>query len=492
MEQCLILSGNSLAGGVMRKLRSVSIHLSQWLKQETGHHVTLENEKNICLAVEILSQEANIDPEMYIHQVMSYTRNKQPLIDAITTHESYFNRSIDQVLMMIRQIIQPALKKEPNQRFRILSIPCACGEEPSSIVMQLLDAGISPHQFDVVGVDIAENCIQAAKAGYYRELALRRTNDDIRNRFFQKKPEGLFKLSDRVKSKITYLKHNLLLDMGPNTLGKFDIIFCENLLIYFDDPTIAKAMGVIKGMMKDTSWLFVDYSEWSIAKEFFHPHCLQGVTGYRRIPSQEELDYQNQHSTVNKEESQHPFRNESCIESLPSSLSKKIDHNVPETKQSVLQTASNKPEPTQQSLTSQPQREQLQEGFSESHLLRDLLTQATQAYQNKDFSMAMSILDSALIIDPTCAQVLALVSRIYADSNQAIEAMDHAEQALDSPSKVLGPLLPRERIQVIEILILTLQSKKLMHISEPYMKELKTLDPTHKLLALFNSSVTRT
>jgi chemotaxis protein methyltransferase WspC len=482
----------------MRKLNSVSVHLSHWLKQETGHHVTPDNEKNICLAVELLSKEANVDPELYIHQVMTYVREKQPLIDAITTHESYFNRSIDQVLMMIRQIIQPALKKEPSRRFRILSIPCACGEEPSSIVMQLLDAGVSPSNFEVVGVDIAENCIRAAKLGNYRELALRRTNDDMRTRFFQRNADGIYKISNRVRSQINYLKHNLLVDMGANSLGKFDIIFCENLLIYFDDPTIAKALNVIKDMMKETSWLFVDYSEWSIAKQFFYPHNLKGVTGYRCFPSQEEVDYQKQYTSRIDAEGQHPFRNESCIESLPSSLSKKIEHRLPEpfsqkAAQKAAQTAV-KQSPTGQtraiqSAVAQKESEVLVERQPELHLLKDLLSQAQQAYQNKNFPTAMSIIDSVLMIDAGCAQALAIISRIYADSNQIIDAMDHAEQALHCKSKLLGPLSDQERIEVIEILIASLQSKKLMHIAEPYFNELRTLAPSHKLLSLFNPSV---
>jgi chemotaxis protein methyltransferase WspC len=135
------------------------------------------------------------------------------------------------------------LARRPGHLVRILSLPCAGGEEPYSMAMALLDAGVPLDQCRIDGIDLSKVSIARARAGRYTRNAFRGARVDFRDRYFSA-DDGGYLLRDDIRAAVQFGKGNLFgLDMAANA-GRYDVIFCRNLLIYFDDHSIARAAAV--------------------------------------------------------------------------------------------------------------------------------------------------------------------------------------------------------------------------------------------------------
>ncbi|BBL70651.1 CheR family methyltransferase [Methylogaea oryzae] len=161
------------------------------------------------------------------------------VVDAMTTNETFWFRDPNQFVEFSR-VILPELVKSRASTLRIWSAASSSGQEPYSISMCVEDfwrnpvAGIGPKKIvQILGTDISTTVLTEARQGVYSELALSRgLSPEYRSRYFQQ-VHGGWKLSDAVTSRVRFQQFNLL---KPYTaLGKFDVIFCRNVLIYFSE-----------------------------------------------------------------------------------------------------------------------------------------------------------------------------------------------------------------------------------------------------------------
>jgi len=157
----------------------------------------------------------------------------QRLIDAIVVSESWFLRE-PRVFAHAAAVVERVLQRQP--RVTILSAPCAAGEEAYSLSLSLLEAGVAPDRFRIVGTDISAKAIAAARRGSYTDNAFRATAASLRDRWFRQTPAG-WEVITPVRQPVQFIEANLL---DPNGLGRlqaatgaaFDLICCRNLLIY--------------------------------------------------------------------------------------------------------------------------------------------------------------------------------------------------------------------------------------------------------------------
>lgn len=168
---------------------------------------------------------------------------KQELIDALTTNETFFYREFKQIEDLVK------LAKELKGQINILCAPSATGEEPYSIAIALLEAGVSPSSFHITGIDINSEAINRAKDGIYKERNVRNLSTQIVERYFTKE-ENLFAIKNSIKSLVTFRVINLF-DPSFTTIGKFDFIFSRNMLIYFDKETKLKAKNILESLRKN-------------------------------------------------------------------------------------------------------------------------------------------------------------------------------------------------------------------------------------------------
>ncbi len=170
---------------------------------------------------------------------------KQELIDYLTTNETFFYRELKQ----INELVQ--LVKKSNSKVDILCAPSATGEEPYSIAIALLEAGVSASSFHIVGIDINSDAISKAKKAVYGERNVRNLSTEIISKYFIKNSSE-YVLNQSIKSLVSFKIANLF-DSSFSSLGKFDFVFSRNMLIYFDKETKLKAKSILESMRKENN-----------------------------------------------------------------------------------------------------------------------------------------------------------------------------------------------------------------------------------------------
>lgn len=174
-----------------------------------------------------------------------------------------------------------------NAPLKILSLPCATGEEPYSIAMALMDIGLSDDDFHVDGIDVSKRALTKARRAIYGQHSFREDEVNIQDRYFKKTRSG-FQLLPEVRSHVSFDKANVITDNISPSNEYYDIIFCRNLLIYFERHTQSLVLEKIRHMLKPGGYLFVGHVETTqISKDHFHKINSPKSFGYRRITNAE-------------------------------------------------------------------------------------------------------------------------------------------------------------------------------------------------------------
>jgi chemotaxis protein methyltransferase WspC len=181
----------------------------------------------------------------------------QALVEAAVISETWFFRDRTPFQFLAHQVMQ--CKDKYTRPMQMLSLPCATGEEPYSIVMSLLTHGIAPADFQVEGVDISQLNIQMAQAGIYASCSFRNGDPAMQAQFFQRHDDR-YHLIDRVKQQVQFRSGNILQDRVC-WREKYDVIFCRNLLIYFDIPTRQQVLKLCQKHLRPEGMLFVGHAE---------------------------------------------------------------------------------------------------------------------------------------------------------------------------------------------------------------------------------------
>lgn len=217
--------------------------VAEYFKNETG--VTFDKQTSILKnKLTTFCKQRDICSFAKLLERVSFDRTlKQELIDALTTNETFFYREFRQ----IEEIV--TLVKNSGARAEILCAPCATGEEPYSIAIALLEAGVAPSRFHITGIDINQDAINRAKEARYKERNIRNLSHTILQRYFSQEA-GVYALHESVKSQVS-LKVLNLFDPSLKSVGKFDFILSRNMLIYFDKETKLKAKEILESLRKN-------------------------------------------------------------------------------------------------------------------------------------------------------------------------------------------------------------------------------------------------
>lgn len=187
---------------------------------------------------------------------------ERDVIEAMTTNESSFFRD-DKPFLHVRTQALPRLHatRPPTARLRIWSAAASTGQEAYSLAMILAEnrAQFGAREVEIVGTDIAREPLARAREGTYTQFEVQRGLPvQLLLKYF-KKDEGNWRLADSIRSMATFREWNLLGDLRP--LGVFDLVFCRNVLIYFDPPTKARALEAIARQMAPDALLYLGGAE---------------------------------------------------------------------------------------------------------------------------------------------------------------------------------------------------------------------------------------
>lgn len=204
------------------------------------------------------------DEQDYLMRVQAWPDEMQQLIEAVIVPETWFFRYPESQVAMAtlarERLFAPGCE---GRVLRVLSVPCSSGEEPYSIAMALLDAGVPPHRFHVDAVDISVRMVEFAQRAVYGRNSFRGGDLAFRDRHFSEVPDG-HQLAARVRAQVRFQPGNLF---DPNLLAgaaPYDFVFCRNLLIYFDMATQERAVQVLRRFAHEDGVLFVGPAETSL------------------------------------------------------------------------------------------------------------------------------------------------------------------------------------------------------------------------------------
>ncbi len=197
----------------------------------------------------------------YWNFLQSSERELGQLIEGVVVPETWFFRDREPFAVLSRFVLQEWLPTNASRGpLRLLSAPCATGEEPYSIAMTLLDAGLAPQQFHIDAVDISTEALAHAQRGVYSRNSFRGQTLDFQNRYFRETSEG-HALHEIVREQIHFHKANLAAPECLPLAEPYDVIFCRNVLIYFDGPAQRQVIQTLNRLLTPEGILFVGHAE---------------------------------------------------------------------------------------------------------------------------------------------------------------------------------------------------------------------------------------
>lgn len=186
----------------------------------------------------------------------------QRCVDAMATHESFFFRDgapFDQ----LAQTVLPQLiaARQSTRALRIWCAACSSGQEPYSVamVLQELGAQLSGWRLEIVATDMSEPILKKARAGLYSDFEVRRGLSEERLKRSFKPDGGAWRISPTLQQMVSFRPHNLL--SGVAALGQFDVIFCRNVLIYFDVKQKSGVLADLARSLASDGYLFLGSAE---------------------------------------------------------------------------------------------------------------------------------------------------------------------------------------------------------------------------------------
>jgi chemotaxis protein methyltransferase CheR len=215
------------------------------------------------------------------------SRELESMVSHLTNNETYFFREATQLRVFSDNVLRTLRERKTatgERRLRILSAGCSTGEEALSLAMLLLDSGHFFWNWDlqVVGIDIDNVALEKARRGLYFRNSFRSVEAALIERHFL--PEGAgHRAKDNVRRLVTLRQGNLLDRASYEGLAPADVVFCRNVLIYFSDDSIRRAVEIFFECLAPGGYLFLGHAE-SLSRitDIFTPIRFQGALIYQK------------------------------------------------------------------------------------------------------------------------------------------------------------------------------------------------------------------
>jgi chemotaxis protein methyltransferase WspC len=351
--------------------------------------VAVERALRIRLAV------CGLDADAYWEHVRGSELETQELIEALVVPETWFFRDRNAFDALTRDVLPSLRKTQPDRMLHILSLPCATGEEPFSIAMALLDAGFAADGFQIDACDISLRAIAFAEQATYGRNSFRGSELGFRARNFEETVSG-YRLHDDIRRKVRFAQANVLLDSSFAIGRQYDVIFCRNMLIYFDRRNQQRAVQALARLLAPQGTLFIGASESApLLSNGFASARLPGACAFRKAGE--------------------------------TAVSKR----APSAAQSVVAP----PTRTVVSLPLRPTRPAGGVGAGGAPAValatdQDWITAAQQLADRGDLAEAMQLCDRNLNAAGPCAQAFYLKALLHDAFGQSTEAITHYRKAL--------------------------------------------------------------
>lgn len=186
------------------------------------------------------------------------------VLDSISTNHTFFFREDAHFKYLNDVIVPQLLSKSSSKPIRIWSSACSSGEEPYTIAITMLEAlaGKKHSGFNILASDLSTKVLSQAEKGIYPMEVVEPVPLDLKRKYFQKSKRGevqLVRVKDEVRKLVRYRRHNLLYPLTDE--DPFDIVFCRNVMIYFDYETKTNVVNTIHKVVAPHGWFITGHSE---------------------------------------------------------------------------------------------------------------------------------------------------------------------------------------------------------------------------------------
>jgi chemotaxis protein methyltransferase CheR len=209
------------------------------------------------------------------------------VVDAMTTNESFFFRDKKPFDQFVSIVLPHLVKARAARRsFRVWSAACSSGQEPYSLAMILREqaAMLNGWRYEIVATDLSREILAKAKAGVYSQFEVQRGLPiSLLVKYFRQDGDK-WQIDPGLRGMIQFREFNLLED--PRALGAFDVVFCRNVLIYFDQPTKARVLERVRHVLADDGFLYLGGAETVLGvTDRFQPIANErGIYGVTKAP----------------------------------------------------------------------------------------------------------------------------------------------------------------------------------------------------------------
>ncbi len=226
----------------------------------------------------------------YLRFAPGAAEEQQRMVSHLTNNETYFFREQPQLGVFATHVLR-SLKERKSRRgertLNLLSAGCSTGEEPLTLAMILFDSGqfFWGWEVQVSGLDIDGPALEVARRGVYHQNSLRAVSPALLERHFQRVDGGGVRVRDSVRKAVSFREGNLLDPESYRGLAPLDVIFCRNVLIYFSDASVQRAIALFHAALAPGGYLFLGHAE-SLARvtSSFLPIRFQGAIAYQKPP----------------------------------------------------------------------------------------------------------------------------------------------------------------------------------------------------------------
>lgn len=247
--------------------REIFDHLRQRITTASGIYVPSDESSRFVI-------ERRLRPRLRARGALSFSdyistldaEEMEQMLDAVAIHETYFFRERRQLSIFSEHIL-PELEARGGT-VKILSAGCSTGEEAYTIAMLLAERGLfEAARAEVIASDLSRRVIEIGKRGIYGASSFRTTNSFYKRKYFATTDANLWQANDALREAIHFEQLNLInLDgraggvSGQND-GNYDVIFCRNVLMYFDSEAVKKTLNSFYSLLNDGGYILLGHAE---------------------------------------------------------------------------------------------------------------------------------------------------------------------------------------------------------------------------------------
>ena len=222
----------------------------------------------------------------YFGRLRSDGRELERAINAFTVNETYFYREEHQLRCLSQSLLPRIVAgKQPGDRIRIWSNPCSTGEEAYSIAIWLLENWplVDAYNIEILGSDIDTEALEEARIGLYGSRSVSRLSAKLVADYFEPRIEGVVQIIQDLRDSVGFSPVNLIDRTSMAGNGGFEIIFCRNVLIYFDEAARRTAAEALFDSLRPGGFLLLGHSEsMSRIDDRFEPVRFEDAVVYQR------------------------------------------------------------------------------------------------------------------------------------------------------------------------------------------------------------------